>query len=410
MGSNDMFTSKSRLPPSAWSSALAATLVGFAGTVVLVVQALRAVGASGPQIGSAVTAVCLGISVAGALLSLRLRMPIVLAWSTPGAALLAAAPAGPSWRVAVGAFLASALMMLALGAVPALGRCLQRLPTAIAAAMLAGVLLPFCLGFFRTGAEDPLQLVVVLGVFLFARRRFPHHALLVVLVAGAALMVLRGSGPPFPTDVALGALSPTRPSLELGAIFSLALPLFLVTLMSQNLPGLAVLRAAGYAAPPRTLLIGTSLASLAMAPFGAPGVSLAAITASLCTGDEAHPQPDQRWKVGVLYAGFYLLLAVGSPWVVRLVLGLPPTTIAALAGAALMPALQNSLESMLASREERELAVVTFLAAGSGLTVFGVGSAFWGLVAGLAALGAKALVGKGKAAGERVASTAAERP
>jgi benzoate membrane transport protein len=381
-----------RLPPSAWSSALAATLVGFGGTVVLVVQALQASGASAAQIGGGVTAVCLGISAAGAVLSIRFRLPIVLAWSTPGAALLAAAPPGASWSVAVGAFIAAALMTLALGAIPALGRCLQRLPTSVAAAMLAGVLLPFCLGFFRTGAKDPLQLIVVLGVFLLARRRLPRYALLIVLVAGAALMLLRGSGPPFPT-AALVALSPTRPSLELEAIFSLGLPLFLVTLMSQNLPGLAVLRAAGYVPPVRALLVGTGVASLAMAPFGALGVNLAALTASLCTSEDAHPEREQRWKVGVLYAGFYLLLAVISPWVVRLFVGLPPTLIAALAGVALIPALQTSLENMLASRDEREPAVVTFLAAGSGITLFGVGSAFWGLAAGFLALGAKALVG-----------------
>jgi benzoate membrane transport protein len=382
-----------RFSPSAWSSALAATVVGFGGTVVLVVQALQASGASAAQVGSGVTAVCLGISAAGAVLSIRLRLPIVLAWSTPGAALLAAGPPGVSWSVAVGAFIAAALMTLAFGAVPALGRCLLRLPTSVAAAMLAGVLLPFCLGFFRTGAKDPLQLIVVLGVFLLARRRFPLYALLIVMAAGAALMLLRGIGPPLPT-AARGALSPTGPSLELDAIFSLGLPLFLVTLMSQNLPGLAVLRAAGYVAPVRALLVGTGLASLAMAPFGAPGVNLAALTASLCTNEDAHPEREQRWKVGVIYAGFYLLLAVISPWMVRLFVGLPPTLIAALAGVALIPALQTSLENMLASRDEREPAVVTFLAAGSGITLFGVGSAFWGLTAGFLALGAKALVGR----------------
>jgi benzoate membrane transport protein len=169
------------------------------------------------------------------------------------------------------------------------------------------------------------------------------------------------------------------------------LPLFLVTLVSQNLPGLVVLRAAGYQPPPRPLIVGTGLMSLLMAPFGAHAVNLAAITAAICTNEEAHPDRTRRWTVAVIYATFYLLLALFSPALVRLFLALPHAVIAALTGAALIPALLGSMENMLATKDERDAAIVTFLASGSGLALFGLGAAFWGLCVGFLALGAKAL-------------------
>jgi benzoate membrane transport protein len=384
------------LPPAqACSAALIAALVGFGGTVVLVVQSMRMLGASVGQTASAVTALCLAISLAGAALSFASRMPVVLAWSTPGAALLAASTAtGLSWPVAVGVFLSAALMMIMLGAVPALGRWAERIPSGIASAMLAGVLLPFCLALFRLGAEEPLLVSVLVAVFAVARRRVPLHALLLVLAAGMALALLRGDMPPLPPGDTLGRLSAVAPAFDLQAIASIGLPLFLVTLVSQNLPGLVVLRTAGYAPRPGPLLMGTGLASLLVAPFGGHGVNLAAITAALCTSPEAHPRPAERWIVGMIYAGFYLLLALFSPVLVRFFLALPQGVIAVLTGLALIPALTGALEAMLAAGEDRDPAILTFLATGSGVSLFGLGAAFWGLAAGFAALGAGALVGR----------------
>lgn len=382
-----------RLPPlSAWSSALVAMLVGFGGTVPLVVSALQAVGASVEETSSAVTALCIGIAVAGAALSLRFRIPVVLAWSTPGAALLAATMPGVTWPVAVGVFVAAALMMIVLGAVPLFGRLAERIPPAVASAMLAGVLLPFCLKLFGLGAVDPLLVGVLVAVFIIARLKAPLHALLLALAAGVVLTLVRGDVGALPEGATFGVLVPTMPAFDAGALVSLALPLFLVTLVSQNLPGLAVLRTAGYAPKPGPLLVGTGTASLLLAPFGAFAVNLAAITAAICTGPEAHPDAARRWLVALIYAGFYAVLAVFSPALVRLFLALPPTVIAALTGLALIPALTGAIEAMLAAREERDAAIVTFLATGSGLTLFGLGSAFWGLVAGFAALGAAALL------------------
>ena len=385
----------SKLPPiSAWSSAFVAAVIGFGGTVALIVQALRTLGASVDETGSAVTALCLGIALTGAAMSFRTRMPIVLAWSTPGAALLAATLPGLSWAQATGVFITASAAMIAVGIVPVFGRIAARIPPAVASAMLAGVLLPFCLELFRLGATDPLLVSVLLGVFLLARQRVPLYALLLVLVAGMALTLARGDLAMLPAGPVFGTLLPTRPDFDTRLIVSLALPLFLVTLVSQNLPGLAVLQSAGYAPKAGPLLIGTGLTNLVAAPFGAYAINLAAITAAICTNEEAHPDPQRRWVVGVIYAGFYLVLAIFSPVLVRLFLALPAPVISALTGIALIPALVGAIENMLAIKDQRDAAIMTFLAAGSGLALLGLGSAFWGLVAGFAALGAKALLAR----------------
>ena len=379
-----------RLPPlPSWSSALIAAFVGFGGTIALVVQAVRAMGASVDQTGSAVTALCLGIAIAGAALSFRYKMPVVLAWSTPGAALLAAAPAGLSWPVAAAVFAAAAAAMIVVGITPALGRLIERIPASIASAMLAGVLLPFCLTLFRLGATDPLLIGTLVCVFLAARRRVPLYALILVLLTAIVFTLVRGDMASPAAGRTFGTLLPVLPTPDPVAIASLALPLFMVTLVSQNLPGLVVLRAAGYQPPAGALITTTGLASLIGAPFGAHGVNLAAITAAICTGPDAHPDPTRRWQVGVIYAGFYLALALFAPALVRAFLALPPEVIASVTGLALIPALVGAVEGMMADPRDRDPAIVTFLGTGSGLILWGLGSAFWGLVAGFAALGFK---------------------
>jgi benzoate membrane transport protein len=381
-----------KLPPlHSWSSALIATVVGFGGTIALVVQAMRALGASVEQTGSAVTALCLGFAVGGVALSLKTRIPVVLAWSTPGAALLAATPPGITWPTAIAVFLTAAALMIVLGLVPVLGRLAARIPAAIASAMLAGVLLPFCLTAFRVGTEDWLLLALAVGVFVVARRRMPLYALLLVLVAAIALALVRGDVTRPPPGALFGELLPTMPGGDVRAIIGLAVPLFLVTLVSQNLPGLMVLRSAGYEPDPRLLITGAGTLSFLLAPFGAHAVNLAAITAALCTSPEAHPERARRWTVAVIYAGYYLLLAIFSPALVRLFLALPHAVIAVITGLALIPALTGSVENMLAAREDRDAAILTFLATASGLVLFGLGSAFWGLVLGFLALAAKRL-------------------
>ncbi|WP_443969745.1 benzoate/H(+) symporter BenE family transporter [Sphingobium sp. CR28] len=377
---------RTRLPPPAsWTSALVAAAVGFGGTIALIVQAFGHMGASVGQIASAVTALCLGIAVAGASLSIRFRIPVVLAWSTPGAALLLTAPS-MSWATACGAFLTAGLIAVAFGAVPALARLASSIPAAVASAMLAGVLLPFALDAFRQATFDPLLVLLLTAAFIVARQRAPLWSLLLVLGMGVAATLVRGRLGIRPPGDVFGSLTISAIHIDAGAALSLAVPLFVVTLVSQNLPGIAVLRLAGYSPKPTPLLVGTGLASVAMAPFGAHSINLAAITAALCTSPDADPDKAARWRVGLIYAALYLLLATFSPVLVRYFLALPQTTLAVLTGIALIPALTGALEAMMSSMENHDASILTFVVTASGLTLFGLGSAFWGVVAGVTAM------------------------
>ncbi len=382
------------IPVSAWTAAFVASVVGYAGTAALLVEAMNALGARPEAIGSALTALCIGIAVTGALLSFRLRIPVILAWSTPGAALLASAPAGLEWNVAIGIFVSTSAMMIALALIPALSRLAERFPPAIASGVLAGVLLPFCLRLFEIASMQPMLVAILLAVFVVARQRVRTLALLLVLMAGIGVTLIRNELDSFEVHMIFGMLRPTTPAFDLGAVLSVGIPLFLVTLVSQNLPGLAVLRNGDFDAKPATLFLGTGLASLASAFFGGHGINLAAITAAICTSEEAHPDRSKRWIVAVVYAGFYLLMALFSPILIQLFLTLPREVIAVLTGLALVPALSGALETLLMSKTDREAGVLAFLATGSGLSLFGLGAAFWGLAVGLLALAARSFLEK----------------
>ncbi|MGX1586405.1 benzoate/H(+) symporter BenE family transporter [Brevundimonas diminuta] len=376
-------------PPASFSAAAVATVVGFGGTVALVVQAGQAMGAAPAQIISMVTALCLGIGLPGAVLSWRLKMPVVLAWSTPGAALLAASILGLGWSTAVGAFVIAGLLMVLTGLVPALGRLAERIPAAVASAMLAGVLLPFCLKLFLVFPTDMTLAAGLLLVFVVMRRLAPAWTLPVVLVAAFAVLALRGQVA-LPEGTGLfGALSPVMPAFDWKAAVSLALPLYLVTLASQNLPGLVVLRAAGYAPPAGKLIFWGGLTSTLLAPFGAHGVNLAAITAAICTEPDAHPDASKRWTVGVIYGLFYLVVALFAAPLAGLFIAMPTGALAVITGLALIAPLTGSLGAMMAAAKDREAAVLTFAATASGVALFGVGSAFWGLAVGFLALAAR---------------------
>lgn len=376
-------------PPASFSAAAVATVVGFGGTVALVVQAGQAMGAAPAQIISMVTALCLGIGLPGAVLSWRLRMPVVLAWSTPGAALLAASTLGLGWSTAVGAFVIAGLLMVLTGLVPALGRLAERIPAAVASAMLAGVLLPFCLKLFFVFPTDMTLAAGLLLVFVVMRRLAPAWALPAVLVAAFAVLAVRGQVA-LPEGTGLfGALSPVMPGFDWKAAVSLALPLYLVTLASQNLPGLVVLRAAGYAPPAGKLIFWGGLTSTLLAPFGAHGVNLAAITAAICTEPDAHPDASKRWTVGVIYGLFYLVVALFAAPLAGLFIAMPTGALAVITGLALIAPLTGSLGAMMAAAKDREAAVLTFAATASGVALFGVGSAFWGLAVGFLALAAR---------------------
>ncbi len=379
----------SLFPLSAISAGIVAVLVGFGSTIVLVVQAHQAMGASQIQIASGVTALCVGMAIGGAILSLTLRMPVVLAWSSAGAALLASSDIHPGYPAAIGAFLVAAGLMLLVGLIPVFGRLAARIPSAIASAMLAGVLLPFCLALFHVMERDLTLGLVLLAVFVIARLRFPSFALLIVLAAAFVIIAARGQGGGLTQGPLFGTLHFTTPVFDLQAIIGLALPLFLVTLVSQNLPGFTILRASGYEPPPRPILVGTALSWAAFAPFGAYTINLAAITAAICTGPDANPDKSRRYGASLVYAIGYTVLALFTAPIVNLFATLPADTVAAIAGVALLLPLANALSGIFAEPGPREPALITFAATASGFALFGIGSAFWGLVAGFLALGAQ---------------------
>jgi benzoate membrane transport protein len=371
------------------AAGLLAAFVGFASSFAVVLQGFVAVGASAAEAASGLMAVSIAMGVCGMVLSLATRMPISIAWSTPGAALLAgyAVPQG-GFAAAVGAFLLTGLLLTAAGLWKPLGRAVAAIPPALASAMLAGVLLPLCLAPVRAVAELPLfALPVVLAWAVMARvqRLLAVPAAVLVAIGVIATTVT------LPPGLIAGAIMPApvlvAPAFEPAALLGIALPLFLVTMASQNIPGMAVLSANGYRPEPGPLFTAAGLFSLLAAPFGGHAVNLAAITAAICAGPEAHPDPGRRWVAALVAGAGYVVLGLGAGAAAALVGAAPPVLIQAVAGLALLGALAAATMAALAVPEEREPAVVCFLVAAGGLTILGIGGAFWGLVAGLALRG-----------------------
>jgi benzoate membrane transport protein len=371
--------------PSIAISAIVAALVGFGGTLALIVSAAQAVGASPEQTSSGVLGLCLSMALTTLFLSVRHRMPIVTAWSTPGAALIAASH-GLTVGTATGAYLLVGALILLTATVKPLGTLVQRIPTSIAAAMLAGVLFRFATAVFTSAQADPALVLPLVVLFLVARRISPFGAVLVVLGVGVALAFALGRVGPLPAGIPLPSITPIMPEFDAQVLIGIGLPLYLVTMASQNLPGFAVLQAAGYKPPVTSILTATGIASLITAPFGALTSNLAAITASLCTGPDTHPDPEKRWMTGPFYAASYLVLAIGGASMVALIGALPAGLVATFAGLALLGPLANALGTALHDITRRFPAVLTLAVTASGVSLAGIGSAFWGLAAGLLAL------------------------
>ncbi len=369
---------------SAIVAGLVAVLVSFGGTAVLMVQAGHAAGLDAARIGSWLGSICLALGVGGALISLRSRIPVVFAWSTPGAALLVTGLVGVPFDQAVGAFVLAAALTLACGVFGWIDPIVRRIPAELAAAMLAGVLLNFGMGIFGSIAAQPVLVLSMCAAYLLGRRWAPRFAVLAVLVVGLAaassLDLLRLGH----VQWAWTEFVWTTPSFTRQAAISLGIPLFVVAMASQNLPGLAILQAAGYR-PPASRLVG-----LLAAPFGAHSVTLGAIIAALCAGPEAHANPGRRYVAAATYGLTYVLLSVAAGAVAVFFQALPGALIAALAGLALLGAIMGGMTTAMADPQRREAALVTLLATASGISFWGIGSAFWGLAAGLATHGALA--------------------
>jgi benzoate membrane transport protein len=368
------------------TAALIATVAGFGGTLPVVLAAADAVGATPAEASSWVSGLGIATALSALWLSVRYRMPIITAWSTPGAALIASTSGMPGIAAAVGAFVLAAILILLTAAIRPLGRLIEKIPPSIAAAMLAGILLRLVVAMVEHVPSAPLLVLPLIALFLVARILVPTLASLIVLVVGALLAVGLGLVKPMP---ALGLSRPELivPAWDAATLIGLGVPLYLVTMASQNLPGFAVLRASGYQPPTQAVLAVTGAASLGTAFMGAHTSNLAAISAALCTGPEAHPDPAERWKAGVFYALWWGLIAVFGASLVGLFGALPPALLATVAGTALLGSMAGAMGAALSADQDRFAAAGTLAVTASGVTLMGVGSAFWGLAFGLIVFG-----------------------
>ncbi len=366
------------------SAALVAALVGYGSTITLVLAAAAAVGATAAQTASWVFAVCLIKAAGSAFLSATSRIPVVLAWSTPGAALIAATT-GITMPQAVGAFLLAGVLIALTGAIRPLGKLVAAIPDGIAAGMLAGVLLPFVLKLAGAVQAAPMQVLPMIVVFALVRLWNPSFAVLAALATG----VVTGLHPEALDGFrfALPRLTFIAPEFAPGVLIGLSLPLYLVTMASQNLPGFATLRAAGYEPPVRPALAVTGGLSALGGLFGSHTISMAAITAAICLGDDVHPDRSQRWKVGLAYAAVWVGLGIFGPLILALIGALPAATVTALVALALLGPLTGALTGAFSHPQQRFAAAVTLTTTASGMAFFGVGAAFWGLIAGLTIFG-----------------------
>jgi benzoate membrane transport protein len=367
------------------TSAVVAALVGFGSTIAIIIAAAQAVGADAAQTSSWVASLCLATAAISGILSVRYRIPVVAAWSTPGAALIAAS-SGISIHAAVGSFLLAGALIVLAAFIKPFGRLIERIPTPIAAAMLAGILIRFVMAVFESAQAAPGLVLPLVGLFLVVRLYNAAFAVLAVLFVGLGLAFGGGLAQPVASGLSLSSLTFIKPAWEPTALIGLGIPLFLVTMASQNLPGFAVLRASGYTPPSRPILAVSGLASIVTAFFGAHTSNLAAISAAICTGPDTHPDPSKRWMVGPFYTLCYLVIAAFSAALIGLIAALPPELIRTVAGLALMGAFAGALSSALSDASKIFPAVLTLAVTASGLTLFGIGSAFWGLAAGLLAL------------------------
>ncbi|MBX3659577.1 MAG: benzoate/H(+) symporter BenE family transporter [Ramlibacter sp.] len=373
---------------SAFVAGFVAVLVGFTSSVAIVFQAAQAFNASPELITSWMWALGIGMGLCSAVPSLWLRQPVMVAWSTPGAAVLATAglAGGFSMAEAVGAFLVCGALITLFGVTGWFEKVMSRIPMAIASALLAGVLARFGLQAFAA-AQTALPLVLLmLASYLLGRRVAPRYAVVVTLAAAIVFVAINGqlAWASITFDLAMPVF--TAPAFSVGAVTSLALPLFVVTMASQNLPGVAAIRAAGYDMPISRLITLTGLAMLVLAPFGAFALCLSAITAAICMGREAHEDPARRYTAAVCCGALYVLIGIFGAAVTGLLTAFPKELVVAIAGLALLGTIGSGLAAALRDESHREAALITFLVTLSGVAIAGIGSAFWGVVAGALAL------------------------
>ena len=372
--------------PSTIVAGFIAMLTGYTSSLVLMFQAGQAAGLSGAQISSWIWALSIGMAICSIGLSLRYRTPVVIAWSTPGAALLITSLPGVRYGEPIGAFIFASALIALCGLTGSFERLMRRVPASLAAALLAGVLFNIGIEIFRAVEVQP---VLVLGMFfsyLLAKRLLPRYAVLCALLVGCLVAGLSGLLDFQRFSLQVAAPVWTTPSLSFAAIFSIGIPLFVIAMASQNMPGLAVLRAEGYDAPASPLISVTGIASVLLAPFGSHGIHLAAIPMAICAGPEAHPDRSKRYTAAVWCGVFYGIAGIFGATLAALFAAFPAALVLSIAALALLGSIGSGLTQAMQTPHEREAALITFMVTASGLTLFGIGAALWGLIAGVVTL------------------------
>jgi benzoate membrane transport protein len=367
---------------SAVAAGFVVVLVGFASSAAIVFQAATAAGATPAQISSWIGALGLGMGVTCIGLSLRYKIPVVTAWATPGAALLITGLQGVTMHEAIGVFMFSGALVTLCGVTGIFEKSMKRIPLSIAAAMLAGILVRFGMDVFTAMQQEFALVALMFVAYLLGRRFLPRYAIIVVLVIGSVFAWSQGLLVFGLDDVAVTKPVLMTPTFSWTTLLSAGIPLFIVSMASQNVPGVAVLRSSGYTPPVSSLMTWTGLTTIVLAPFGCFSVCLAAITAAICASKESHENPDKRYVSSVFAGIFYLIAGVFGATVVALIAAFPKTLIMAIAGLALFGTIANGLLVAMTDERQREPALITFLVTASGMTLFGIGAAFWGIVAG----------------------------
>ncbi|WP_449105994.1 benzoate/H(+) symporter BenE family transporter [Pseudomonas mohnii] len=364
---------------------LISVIVNYGGTFILVFQAARVAGLSPELTASWVWSVSIGVGITGLFLSWTSREPIITAWSTPAAAFLVVALSTTPYAEAVGAYIISAVAFVLLGLSGCFEKIIRLIPPGVAAGLLAGILLQFGIGAFGGMSIDPALVALLIAAYVVLKRFTARYAVVGILLLGLAFLLTQGRVDLSGLELQFAAPVFTRPEFSINALLSVALPLFLITLTGQYMPGMLVLRNDGFSTSANPILTVTGLGSLLMAPFGSHAFNVAAITAAICTGKEASEDPSRRWIAGVAAGVFYILVGIFGVTLAALFMALPATFITTLAGLALLGTIGASLASAMAEVKSREASLITFLASAANITLLGIGGAFWGLLIGLAA-------------------------
>lgn len=370
----------------ALSAGFVTVLVGYTSSAAIIFEAARSAGASQAMIASWLMALGIAMGITCIGLSLRYKVPVVTAWSTPGAALLITSLSGVSMAEAIGAFVFSAALIVLAGVTGWFEKALNRIPLPMAAAMLAGILVKFGINVFGAMQTELALVLAMFVAYLLAKRLLPRYAIVLVLLLGCAIAAAQGLLQLGEVTLTLATPLWTTPQFNPGVLLGVGLPLFMVTMASQNIPGVATLHANGYRPPISALMTGTGVVNLLLAPFGCFAVNLAAITAALCMGKDAHEDPARRYLASVAAGAFYLLLGIFGATVGALFAAFPKALVLAIAGLALFGTIAGGLATAMKDDAMREPALITFLITASGVSLAGIGSAFWGLVGGVLAL------------------------